>query len=136
MIIVVIGLISCSQKEVQPSADAEALMDAKDIPPIPEQEPPAYTPYDDETSQEKSYLIELSSDGMSPSEITAKEGDFVSIILNSPDADHKFSMPDFSIEEDVQKGTTKRVEIIVVSAGAYEFFCSKNCNSRGNLVVE
>ncbi|MBI2410549.1 MAG: cupredoxin domain-containing protein [Candidatus Kerfeldbacteria bacterium] len=95
----------------------------------------------DTASTQKTFTIEASQFTFSPSTITVKKGDTVTLNLKSNDTTHGFSLPDFNISETLTPGKTVTVEFVADKAGTFSFACNVVCGAghtemTGSLVVE
>ncbi len=89
----------------------------------------------------KEFVITLKQWSFSPSVITVKKDDLVTLKLRSVDVAHGLALPDFNISANVKTGETKTVEFKADKIGAFNFVCSVYCgvghgSMTGKLVVE
>ncbi len=127
---------------------------AAPIPPPPTEEPPQVEeqPVDGISSSSasgtvaneaagKTIALEASNWAFTPSTVTAKKGEKVSIVLTSVSGNHGFTIRELGIDEQVNEGETKTVLLPTENAGTFEFFCSVPCGEghqdmKGTLVIE
>ena len=77
----------------------------------------------------------------SVTEIHAKKGVPLVIEITSEDRLHGFSIPDFKVRGDVNKGRTTKIAFTPDKAGTFEYLCDIFCGSghgevNGKLIVE
>jgi cytochrome c oxidase subunit 2 len=98
-------------------------------------------PAQEPTSARKEFIITAKQWSFSPSVIKVKKGDKVVLKLTSADVSHGFSLPDFGIDEKINKNETKTVEFTADKAGTFTFTCDVPCGAghkamTGTVVVE
>ena len=76
-----------------------------------------------------------------PSQITLRRGEVVTLAFKSQDFIHGFNAPDLGIRADLIPGQVTRVTIAPASAGRYDFLCDNFCGDKheemhGVLIVE
>ena len=76
-----------------------------------------------------------------PAEIRVKKGQQVKLTITSADVTHGFSLPDFTINRNLEPGKATVIEFVPDRAGTFTFACSVLCGTghpsmKGKLVVE
>lgn len=77
----------------------------------------------------------------SPSEIKAKKGDHIKLIITAVDTDHGFKLEAFHLDQKLPKGEAVTVEFTADQVGTFPFECSHFCGlghkkMKGQLIVE
>ena len=76
-----------------------------------------------------------------PEELHVKAGTLVLLKITSIDGTHGFRLGAFGIDERVEKGETKTIELYASAKGEYGFHCSHLCGlghlwMTGKLIIE
>lgn len=76
-----------------------------------------------------------------PSQITVKRGEVVTLAFSSADFIHGFNLPDMGIRADLMPGRVTKVRLQPTQAGIFPFLCDNFCGDGheemgGNLIVE
>ena len=95
----------------------------------------------EETTKGRTIMLHSSNWEFSPSTITAKQGENISLHLMGIQGNHGFAIPALGINETMSQGESKLVKIPTDKAGTYEFSCSVPCGSghrdmKGTIVIE
>src|SRR3989338_2094389 len=89
----------------------------------------------------KEFVVTLKQWSFSPSVITVKKDDVVTLKLRSVDVTHSLALPNFNINVNVKAGETKTVEFKADKIGSFNFVCGVYCGvghggMTGKLIVE
>jgi heme/copper-type cytochrome/quinol oxidase subunit 2 len=82
--------------------------------------------------------VTFSKGSVKPTEIRARKGDSLRLLLRSDDGEHCFAIDAFRVEKRVVPGRTATVEISLDRAGEFPYYCCLdpgNAALRGRLVV-
>lgn len=76
-----------------------------------------------------------------PSQITVKRGEVVTLAFRSADFVHGFNLPDMGVRADLMPGRVTKVRLQPSQAGTFAFLCDNFCGDghetmSGNLIVE
>ena len=76
-----------------------------------------------------------------PDPIEVHFGDYVELKITSIDGSHSFTLPDFNIDERVDKGEEITVKFLADKKGTFEFHCAIQCGGghdsmRGKLIIK
>ena len=76
-----------------------------------------------------------------PEELHVKAGTLVVLKITSMDGTHGFKLSAFGLDERVEKGETKTIELYASAKGEYGFHCSHLCGlghlwMSGKLIIE
>ncbi|RTL57950.1 MAG: cytochrome c oxidase subunit II [Rhodocyclaceae bacterium] len=76
-----------------------------------------------------------------PSQITVKRGEVVTLAFRSIDFVHGFNLPDMGVRADLMPGRVTKVRLQPTQAGNFAFLCDNFCGDGhetmgGNLIVE
>ena len=76
-----------------------------------------------------------------PSSITVKKGEPITLLLTSEDRIHGFKMPDFNLRTDITPGQVTTVRLTPDRVGRFAFFCDVFCGGgheemEGTMIVE
>jgi cytochrome c oxidase subunit 2 len=77
----------------------------------------------------------------SPSEIKAKRGDHIRLVITALDRSHGFKLEAFHVDQKLSKGEPVTVEFTADKTGTFPFECSHFCGlghqkMKGHLTVE
>ena len=77
----------------------------------------------------------------SPSEIRARPGETIRLVITALDRKHGFKLDAFGVDRQLPKGEAVTIEFTAIQAGTFPFKCSKFCGfghgkMKGELVVE
>jgi cytochrome c oxidase subunit 2 len=75
-----------------------------------------------------------------PNLLVVYQGEKVRLLITAEDGTHGFAMPDFNIEEKLEKGKATPINFTADKPGGHEFHCSIFCGAghmsmKGELVV-
>lgn len=89
----------------------------------------------------KEIAIQAKNWEFTPSVITVKQGDSVSLKITSIDVDHGFALPDFGVTANLKPGKTETVVFTADKKGEFTFFCNVFCGAghkemKGKLIVQ
>lgn len=89
----------------------------------------------------KTFNIEMTRFSFTPSTLNVGVGDTVVINATSKDTTHGISIPEFSVNLIVPKGSTQTTSFVANKAGTYKFRCSVYCGEghsdmTGTLIVK
>ena len=82
--------------------------------------------------------VVISSNEISPSEISVVEGDEVKLKVSSGDSKtHGFYLPDYNISETVEENETEIITFKADKKGSFTYSCNLNCDGivSGTLIV-
>ncbi len=76
-----------------------------------------------------------------PDPIEVNVGDYVELKITSTDGVHSFTLPDFDIDQRVEKGEEVTIKFLADKKGTFEFYCAIQCGGghdsmRGSFVVK
>ncbi|HLC99401.1 MAG TPA: cupredoxin domain-containing protein [Patescibacteria group bacterium] len=89
----------------------------------------------------RTILVTAQQWSFTPSTITVKKGEKVTLNIQSLDVAHGFQLPDFDVNATLTAGKTTSVTFTPDKVGAYSFSCSVQCGKghadmTGKLVVQ
>ncbi len=89
----------------------------------------------------KTIRITTDNWNFSPSMITLKKGEKVTVKLVGKAGIHGFAVPELGINQRVEAGKTVEVEILTDRTGTFSFFCSIPCGQghrdmKGSIVIQ
>jgi cytochrome c oxidase subunit 2 len=101
----------------------------------------AMTSSDTGTTAMRTIKMTATDWAFSPTSITLKKGEKVSIELTAIEGDHGIGIPDLGVSQRVEPGETVTVAIPTEKVGTFTFFCNVPCGSghkemRGTIVIE
>ncbi len=142
IILILALLVACAAKEAPQPTDKPVVMEEIKIveedttmPAKPAYEPPPTAPTDDVD-------VEIGLDAQEneclPSEMIAREGNKVRLIVTAQDEDHTFEMVSFMIKEELPKGEDVTIEFVANKKGDFTYECvtkDHTAKSKGNLHV-
>jgi heme/copper-type cytochrome/quinol oxidase subunit 2 len=82
--------------------------------------------------------ITYSRGSVKPSEIRARKGDSLRLLVRSEDGEHCFAIDALRVEKRVTPGRTSTVELSLDRAGEFPYYCClepENAALRGRLLV-
>jgi cytochrome c oxidase subunit II len=91
--------------------------------------------------EERMIMLHSTNWAFTPSTITLKQGENVSLHLMGIEGNHGIVVPDLGINETISQGEAKTVKISTDTPGTFEFFCNVPCGQghkemRGAIVIE
>ena len=90
---------------------------------------------------EKKISMVMTDFTVTPSTVTVKKGDKVTITLSAKEGDHGLSIPAFNVSQAINEGKTVTVSFVADKTGSFPFFCNVFCGEghrdmKGTLIVK
>ncbi len=104
------------------------------LPDKPQYEPPPSAPAEKEAVE---IIMQAKLMEFLPNEIKVKKGDEVRLIITSQDVTHRFVMPGYDINKELERGEDVVIEFTADKEGTFAFYCDVPGHEkmRGKLIV-
>jgi cytochrome c oxidase subunit II len=111
------------------------------VPPAPLPTKQMQQPKEESVSSTRTIMLHTSNWEFTPSVITVKKGEQITLHAMGMEGFHGIAIPDLGINEGIDEGESKIISIPTDTPGTFSFFCSVPCGKGhkdmvGTIVIE